>query len=1500
MNRHSATRHNQSLLCSKILLTIVLALSVFSSQAQVPDSFDPNVNIPLANALDSLIVEPNGSILLGGTFTNISLQPRYYAGRVNQDGALDLAFNPAADRYVFSIARQLDGRTLFAGSFTNFAGMTNGGIVRLKADGSLDPTFLATCNGGMMALAFQPDDKILAGGAFTILNGQVRRYLARLNVDGSTDSTFSADITSSGTSRWVTFLTLQSDGKILVVGQFDLVGGLARTNFARLNSNGTVDANFNPLSSGIESVTVQTNGQILVGGLFNSICGQPWTNLARLNADGTLDTSFNPHPNGNVSVLTLQADGKILVAGAFGTLADQVCTRMGRLNPDGTVDSTFNTTVSDFPSVLALQKDGRILVGGRFVNLGGAPRNRLGRLINTDPATESIAVTDETITWMRGGTGPEVNATEFAISPDGTNWVSVGKGQRIAGGWQLGGSGFTTNEYVRARGIVTSETSSWYIESIRGSLKIITSPMSRTDVASTVAEFRGAAIGEDPISYQWFKAGVALTNAANLFGATTPTLVVTNVLGVDGGDYFLVASNLTGSVTSQVATLTVIDPVIVLQPVSKATNVGQTISFQVQAVGTAPLVYQWRRDGLPLAGQTLPTLTLTNVQLTDIASYDVWVTNSYGIATSTVATLTVFDPAIVVQPASKATNAGQTVSFNVDAVGTPLLSYQWRKNGLSLPGRTTTTLTVTNIQNADIASYDVLVANSYGAVTSAIATLTFLSTPDSLNITINVGSVYATALQRDGKMLVGGSFLAVTGQTRNGLARFNADGTLDTSFNPLPNHYVFSMIVQPDDKILVCGWFSSIGGQNRTYLARLMTNGIVETNFNANVVGGAATQGVYSMALRPNGKILIAGGFTSAGGQSRTNIAQLNVDGTLDTSFNPSANDLVYPLIVQPDGRVVVGGNFTNLCGVSRQHIGRLNEDGTLDVTFNPGTDNLPLCFALQPDAKILVGGSFTSMGGQSRTNLARLNADGTIDADFSPHASSLVRSMSLQADGKIIVGGNFITLAGQTNRYIGRLLSNGTSDPTFVAGFFGNVGTPAVYSTMIQPDGKVLVGGDFYDYARRSFARLNATDPARESLAQNGSSLQWIRGGTVPQASLTTFDAASGTNWTSGTATWTNGAWEMPGLSTNMTCRIRGFFSGGRYGSSSWVSEYAFGPPRVFTQPLSRTNSLGTTASFGVTAVGAGPLVFQWYKEGLMLTNSSSISGATTSSLSVGSLAFGNGGDYWVVVSNSYGTITSAIAKLTLLDPVISVQPRSQTNNAGLNTAVYVVASGTAPLRYQWYKDGIQLVNSAKFVGAQSATMTVTGLLHADMGSYSAIVSNISGFVSSEVAALTVVDPYISVHPASKTVNGGTNAVLNVVAAGSALNYQWRKDGVDLAVGKAASLNFTNAQWLDRGSYNVVVSNSFGSLTSSVAVLNVVFPYPAAFVSADGSLGFSSNQFGFNLRGNSGQVIVIDGSTNLTSWTPLRTNTFGFGSFYFSDPESTNSFGRFYRARVP
>ncbi|MBK9075859.1 MAG: delta-60 repeat domain-containing protein [Flavobacteriales bacterium] len=361
-----------------------------------------------------------------------------------------------------------------------------------------------------------------------------------------------------------------------------------------------------------------------------------------------------------------------------------------------------------------------------------------------------------------------------------------------------------------------------------------------------------------------------------------------------------------------------------------------------------------------------------------------------------------------------------------------------------------------------------------------------LNADGSLDIGFNPGTgannpVHSITLQPDGKIIIGGDFTNYNGTGRNRVARLNTDGSLDTGFNPGigANSTVYSTLLQADGKIITCGSFTSYNGSSRNRIARLNTNGSLDLTFNP---GTGANDQVNCMALDAAGKVTIGGLFGSYNGMARARVARLNANGTLDTGFDigTGANGTVLSMALRPDGKVIIAGSFTAFNGTNRNYIARLNTDGGLDAGFDPGLGTYPNvhCIALQPDGKIIIGGEFTKEQ-TGRNGVARLNTNGSLDLTFNPsnEADAAVSTVSLQSDGKIIIGGYFTWYNETRCRHIARLHPDGGLDTGFNTGTGTDLVSGGVFSTIVQPDGKILIGGEFSFYnntSRNRIARLN------------------------------------------------------------------------------------------------------------------------------------------------------------------------------------------------------------------------------------------------------------------------------------------------------------------------------------------------------------------------------------------------------------------------------------------
>ncbi len=314
-------------------------------------------------------------------------------------------------------------------------------------------------------------------------------------------------------------------------------------------------------------------------------------------------------------------------------------------------------------------------------------------------------------------------------------------------------SGSTFSVVVtNSAGSATSNNATLTVNAAAVAPSITSQPASQTVTAGQTATFTVSAAGTAPLSYQWRK------NGTNITGATSNSYTTPVTTTADSGSTFsVVVSNSAGSATSNNATLTenaaAVAPSITSQPGNQTVTAGQMATFSVSAAGTAPLSYQWRKNGSNITGATSNSYTTPATTTADSGStFSVVVTNSAGSAPSNNATLTVnaaaVAPSITSQPASQTVTAGQTATFTVSASGTAPMSYQWRKNGSNITGATSTTYTTPATTTSDSGStFSIMVTNSAGSVTSNNAILNVNAAAVAPSITSQPANQTVTAGQ---------------------------------------------------------------------------------------------------------------------------------------------------------------------------------------------------------------------------------------------------------------------------------------------------------------------------------------------------------------------------------------------------------------------------------------------------------------------------------------------------------------------------------------------------------------------------------------------------------------------------------------------------------------------------------------------------------------------------------------------------------------------------------
>lgn len=392
------------------------------------------------------------------------------------------------------------------------------------------------------------------------------------------------------------------------------------------------------------------------------------------------------------------------------------------------------------------------------------------------------------------------------------------------------------------------------------------------------------------------------------------------------------------------------------------------------------------------------------------------------------------------------------------------------------------------------------------------------------------GYVSRLALQSDGKILVGGSHLFSNHSTYSNnhiLLRLNADGSLDTTFSAYSftlNGQIDCILVLPDDKIVAAGWFTSFNGTSVPRgIIRLHPDGSHDAAFTpGGFSGGASNVNVTQIDRFPDGKIVAVGDFEGYGGNPAKRIVRINSDGTFDSTFvmGTGFNPRPVSVTAQPDGKMIVSGSFTRYNTYGSNRIIRLNPDGSRDSSFFrvQGVNGVVMTILKTPFNKFIIGGFFSSYNQNGSFSLCQLNSDGSFDTTFSQHYQDIrtVSDIALQADEKIVVkgwtftpycpptvlrlnsAGNFDTtfipvtspIYGPTGKiaiqpwdqkvivtrsldYLQRLMPDGSLDSSFIS---GQICDERISSLLIQPDRKIIIGGNFtivHGQPRQGIARL-------------------------------------------------------------------------------------------------------------------------------------------------------------------------------------------------------------------------------------------------------------------------------------------------------------------------------------------------------------------------------------------------------------------------------------------
>ena len=937
-------------------------------------------------------------------------------------------------------------------------------------------------------------------------------------------------------------------------------------------------------------------------------------------------------------------------------------------------------------------------------------------------------------------------APTFQWKKSGVEILGATNTSLVFGVAQIGDAGIYE---VIATNAVGSATSSPALVVVNYAPTVSSQPSPSTVNQGQTATFSVTATGNPTPSFQWRKGGVTIGGNTS---ATTSVLTVANAQPADAGTYDVVVSNSVGSVTTAGVGLTVnVAPSFTSQPNSETVVVGGSVTLTATASGSPAPAYQWRRNSANIAGATSSSYVIIAVTAVNGGTYDVVASNAAGSASSNPVILTVnVPPGITSQPQNIAVTAGQSATFSVVATGSPVPTYQWRKDGATLSAATNASLTVSGTQPGDAGSYDVIVTNVVGSLTSTSATLTVNIPPaiaqHPVGITVVAGQLANFTVVGTGspaptyQWRKGGSVLA--GATNAALAIANVQpadaGSYDVIVsNPagaiisgaavLTVHVPAAITAQPTNLVVVIGgpgvftvgatgtpaptfqWrkagtvIEGATGSTLTLPSVKATDGdsydVIVSNIAGSVTSNAVTLVVHippAIVTQPTSVSVITGSpasFTTVVTGTPTPTFQWRKEGVVISGA--TAATLTFPIARPADE-----GNYDAVV---------TNAAGAVTTSTVTLTVNVPPAIVTQPVDIVAISGqpaSFTvvATGTPTPTFQWRKNSTPLVGAT----AASFVLASATPA------------AAGNYDVVITNVAGTATSEIAVLA-----VHVPPEIT--VQPTSLIVLTGEL-----ASFTVVATGLPAPV--------YQWRRGGIA-------IDGA-----TSATLSMTSAQPADAGSYDVIASNAAGT------ATSVVVTLTVNTPPAITTQPVGVAVVTGQRAAFAVVATGSPTPTFQWRKDGV------NISGATQATLSFAAVITADAGGYDVIVSNAARTVTSNAAVLTVnVPPAIAVQPAS--TGAGVSTSVVlrVVATGTAPFSYQWMKNGVAVS------GATSAELTLEALTFAATGVYRVTVANIAGTILSDSAVLTVVDA-IPTHAVVGPgyVTGGTVIVTNTVSFGN------------------------------------------------------------------------------------------------------------------------------------
>ena len=989
----------------------------------------------------------NGVPIPGGTGSSLSLSNVTCANAGKYQVIITNAYGSATSSVVSLVVTAITVTNIAAGDYQSLF---------IKSDGSLwvmGDNYYGELGDGTYNNTNRPEE-IMTNGVTAIAGGGYDSFFLKSDGslwamgangygalgDGTTDGgTYQTNRPEMIIATNVTAIAA-GESHTLFVKQDGSLWAMGYNNHGQLG-DGTFNASGRPeqiLAGGVTAVAAG-NGYSLVLQNDGSLWTMGYNHYGQLG-DGTTNDFNQPErivtggvtaiAAGQYHSLFIKSDGSLWGMGNnnFGQLGDG--TTINATQPEQIVASGVTTIAAGFYHSMFAKSDGSLwTMGGNFQGQLGDGSSDGGTLRTNRPEQ----VVTGGVTMLAAGSGHSL-----FIKSDGSLWAMGNNAQGALGDGTTDDGTYSTN---RPEQIVGTS----------GPLPVITTqPASQTVAAGSSASFFVTDTACS-VNYQWYK------GATPIGGATSATLTLLNVQDAAAGSYSVILSNGAGFVTSSNATLTVVDPArITSQPQSQTNRAGTTATFTVTATGTAP-GYQWYQGATPIGGATNAALTLLNVQDANAGSYHVVLSNAAGTVTSSDATLTVIDtPMITTQPLSQLILVGNNATFSVTAAGAQPLSYQWNCNGITIPGATNSSLTLTNAGFANAGDYRVVISNAHGSATSSVASLVVIM---NNAVKVAAGDYHSLFLKSDGSLWVmGDNYYGELG-----------DGTYNNTNRP-------EEIVTNGVTAIAGGGYDSFFLKNDGSLWAMGANGY-------GALGDGTTDGGTYQTNRP--EMIVATNVTAvAAGESHTlfvkqdgslwamgynNHGQLG-DGTFNASSRPEqilaggvttvSTGNGYSLFLQSDG---------SLWAMGYNHYGQLGDGTTTDVNQPERivTGGVTAIAAGQYHSLFVKSdGSLWAMG---NNNFGQLG-DGTainasqpeqiVASGVTAAAAGFYHSLFLKNDGSLWgMGGNFQGQLGDGSTDGGTLRTNRPEQ--IVASGVVALAAGGGHSLFLKSDGSIWAMGD-------------------------------------------------------------------------------------------------------------------------------------------------------------------------------------------------------------------------------------------------------------------------------------------------------------------------------------------------------------------------------------------------------------------------------------------------------